>query len=1651
MHKVDIHFFTLLINSIEILSIFCLYTILILTQIRSFIKFNRLNLGTLRIMKRFWMTCLAVGVACSIFVTSVTSDIVINEIHYDPDDKTEWVEFIELYNNGYTAVDLSNWYFKSGIDYTFPAQTILASDGYLVIAQDIAAVKTKYNLSGSTVLGPFAGRLDNDGEIVELCMSDGQTADRVDYSLGFPWPTVGNPVPDNTSGTSHSIQLIHPSLENDISGAWRSASPTPTRRNKVFSTQVPPQIRQVSHDPEQPSSNQTVLLAAKISDPDGVGLVRLFYQIVDPGKYIALDDPQYQTSWQEAFMVDDGTGGDKIAGDFVYTYQIPSDIQRHRRLVRYKISVSDTLGNSVTVPYADDPQPNFAYFVYDGVPFWTGAVRPGSTFPVTYSSELLNSIPVYHLISSKEKVEKCTWLDQDPGNEYPYIGTLVYDGIVYDHIRFRARGGVWRYAMGKNMWKFNMNRGHRFQARDNYGRKYKTKWDKVNLGANIQQGDYLHRGEQGMFESVGFKLFNLAGQESSNTNFVHFRIIDEEHEDGLLNAAHPPLTTGGTQYDGDFWGLYLATEQVDGRFLDEHGLPDGNLYKMENGTGEIRNQSPYGVKDKSDLRSFMGGYQRRPAADWWRENIHTGRYYNYRSIVEGIHHYDIAYGKNYYYYLNPETNQWFHIPWDLDLTWANNMFGNGEDPFKQAGILSHSELQIEYQNRMCEIRDLLYNPDQTGQLIDEIASFIYSPGQPSFVDADRAMWDYHWVMSDQAMYQGYRDNITKSGQGRFYQIAPTKDFAGMLKLMKDYVVSRGDWIDRTVLGRNQNIPHTPVISPVNDRFRVDSLVFKTTEFSDPDNEDTFAAIKWRIAEVEPFSIPWDPSVPPDTTIPGATILIQKSSVWTYFKGTREPSAPRAAWRMLDFDDSSWLSGEAPVGYGEQFIATRLGDMRGGYTTFYMRKQFTVDNLDSIDRLLVNVLFDDGFNLWINGVHVAKDHVDSEELPFNALAVHRENTNYVAYELPDPRQYLKHGTNLVAIQVINQFLDQSSDCFMDIELIAYEKTGEEPQPEKPIRDKTSPMRYEIDAVWESEEIAEFQPQYAIPSTNIVPGRVYRVRAKMKDSAGRWSHWSMPVQFTAEPSDMTRLVRDHLRITELMYNPSAGNPFEFIELRNTHPSSHLDLGGIAFTEGVSFAIPPGTLLEPDGYLILADVRSEKDMQAFRSAYAIDDSVPILGPLEGRLANEGETITLKSSIDGEVLISFTYNDGRGWPLAADGAGHSLVPLASAIDSQPDGSLDYGANWRQSAFINGSPGAADPEPSRHIVLNELMANASDGNDWIELFNTSENTVRLDFWYLSDSDDNLKKWALPPIEMAPGQRVSFDSNTGFNVSGNGFGLNKNGEQVFLSFLPGIAGVDRVIDCVSFKAQDPHGSWGRYRNSIDFWSTMPPTRNDMNADVRSSVVIDELMYHPQDSSDPASSLVSFEYIELYNVTGQTIPLWNSFGPWRLDGGVDFILPPTIAIPPQGRLLLVPFHPDDSASLSAFMAKYSLEGQPESNGHVVQLNNVKSNSLQLRTGLTNSVQLIGPYTGNLSNQGERIAVEQLLDVDPADGSLAWSIVDEVIYFHQTPWPAEAGGSGKSLQRVSPDLSGNDPRNWTAAPPTPGAESGIPTFIEGWMMY
>src|SRR5439155_5410785 len=168
-------------------------------------------------------------------------------------------------------------------------------------------------------------------------------------------------------------------------------------------------------------------------------------------------------------------------------------------------------------------------------------------------------------------------------------------------------------------------------------------------------------------------------------------------------------------------------------------------------------------------------------------------------------------------------------------------------------------------------------------------------------------------------------------------------------------------------------------------------------------------------------------------------------------------------------------------------------------------------------------------------------------------------------------------------------------------------------------------------------------------------------------------------------------------------------------------------------------------------------------------------------------------KTGAGGSVVFSFDYSDGRGWPVGANGAGHSLVPLDSALDGQASGACDYPGNWRASAYVGGSPGRVDPPPpAATVVLNEIAAHTDyfdparpeyDSNDWLELYNLASANITLNGWYLSDDPANLRKWAIPSVTISASGWITSDELSGFhNPSTTCFRLNQTGEQALLSY-----------------------------------------------------------------------------------------------------------------------------------------------------------------------------------------------------------------------------------------------------------------------------
>jgi hypothetical protein len=96
-----------------------------------------------------------------------------------------------------------------------------------------------------------------------------------------------------------------------------------------------------------------------------------------------------------------------------------------------------------------------------------------------------------------------------------------------------------------------------------------------------------------------------------------------------------------------------------------------------------------------------------------------------------------------------------------------------------------------------------------------------------------------------------------------------------------------------------------------------------------------------------------------------------------------------------------------------------------------------------------------------------------------------------------------------------------------------------------------------------------------------------------------------------------------------------------------------------------------------------------------------------------------------------------------------------------------------------------------QEIIFNEVLSSSSsfidedgDSSDWIELYNSSDNSVNLGNYYLSDDENNITKWKFPNITINPNSYILIYCS-GKNKSNNelhtNFKISSAGESIYLN------------------------------------------------------------------------------------------------------------------------------------------------------------------------------------------------------------------------------------------------------------------------------
>jgi len=520
-------------------------------------------------------------------------------------------------------------------------------------------------------------------------------------------------------------------------------------------------------------------------------------------------------------------------------------------------------------------------------------------------------------------------------------------------------------------------------------------------------------------------------------------------------------------------------------------------------------------------------------------------------------------------------------------------------------------------------------------------------------------------------------------------------------------------------------------------------------------------------------------------------------------------------------------------------------------------------------------------------------------------------------------------------------------------------------------------------------------YSLVSTELSPDRLVTGAAAWKRSARRNGSPGKD-DITIAP-DATLFA---VKISEINYNPLdfegiPGDSLEFVELKNIG-TEKVSMERLAFTNGIMYSFPENSTLDAGKSIVIV-----ANSASFKKKYP---AVTPFGEYSGQLNNAGEKVTLFDVLADTIITSVEYDDSLPWPEMADGKGATLVARSLEMNVNQN----EPSQWRASYRPDGTPAGDDPGI---VIFNEVLTHTDTPLvDAVELYNPCADTVDISGWYISDNKSKPTKYKIPDGTKVPaGGYIVFDASD-FNADPDdsaSFTLDSHGESVWLfSHEQGCDG--GYCDVVEFGELDNGVSIGLYRTSTgeEMWVRQSAlSLGKKNAGPRiGPLIISEIMYHPLDDVS--------DFIEVTNISAGEVFLSHVDIPaftWKINGAA-FSFPAGTSIKPDESVIIA----SDSISVEAFRNRYSVP---------------------------NTVQVF-QMTGNLKNSSENI--ELLEPANPfiddslvsADSTFPYVLIDMVHYDDKKPWPVEADGLGRSLQRTSGTVFGNDASSWKAAVPTPG---------------
>ncbi|BET69448.1 hypothetical protein ASA1KI_43660 [Opitutales bacterium ASA1] len=1216
-----------------------------------------------------WVALAAVALPTS-HAAPVLNEIMFRSGTAYPEDNT--LEFVEIHNPDAESVDLSGWALTDGVSCVFPSGTILVAGGFLVVAADPTALATSGGFSGA--VGPWTGRLANDGERITLSRPDDSgawiTVDTVRYADEGDWATRTR---DSLGGWSwsspaassgKSLERRNPRLAVDNGQNWGPSSSvggSPGVANSLFVGDIAPVITEVLHAPAVPTSSDNVVISCTL---------------VDESAAPALNAVLW---WRDASSTSPGSfTATAMTGESSGRFSATLPARAARQIVEFYVEATDgTNSRTWPAPSTEGQNTNCTFQVDDEV--YTGPA------------------PVYRLVLTA--AENQAFASVNPRSDRQFNVTLVASRGADTTIRYlssmRIRGNSSRQYSIKPL---------------RIGIPSDNRWDGVKtflIGTRAAPLQYLAHAAQ-----------RAAGLVAADVTPIEVRRQGIEYSVASGSTADYGKLVRVENFNGDYVDNHFP-EAVDAQVYRKVSItnwsaagtnPPSHPDSTWSGWSKENNS---GANDWSDVIAFSSTWQQLAAPHFtgassgnvasgtWRGTAFTDTELATLSTIVDLDYLarwlavqiimpnyepNLSTGEDDDYagaFVSDGTHTRFYpLPHDMDTT-----FGSGEQTFAYDAVPLYDTTEAGSTGMgggavMKPLQPLLGNSTTAGNaafrakyltavrelfgsVFDADTSTNATPAFHRFVDNHLGDWvstsARNAIKTFMTNRQSYLLGVIGSAK-----ITPVD---GTSTATKNADTTPALRLNEILVSNTSVHAHGTAFPDVIELHNAGSTAVDLSGKRLGDADDPTAY-----------------TFPDGTTIAAGGYMLVYADSDTSGAGLHTGFALDAEGDEVFLHDSTAAGGALldSLKFGFQIADLSLARTSSDASVWALASP-TLGAANN-EALSTGDVDDVVVNEWAGSIHLRTDKDFIELYNPSTSPVALGGARITDDILSRPARYDFRKLS---------FIPARGFLVLDTDKLEFGLDGD------------------FDHVFFVGENGAL-----IDQVDFVSQPEDHSTGRTTDGAATWTTFAVPTpglpNDTSLPHGYTSLLND-LRISEVMFKPvapSSAGDYEFVELRNIG-STTLDLSGVRFTNGIDYVFASGTTLAPGAQLVVCKKRS-----TFLARYPDAEVALASGNFSGSLDNSGETLALTLPEPWDVhILRFRY-ESDWYPLSSD-SGYSLVVRSPGSTAARDWSESWA--WNASSAVGGDPAGFPMTASSIEITSATTAAATVGEPFVYALTADE------------------------------------------------------------------------------------------------------------------------------------------------------------------------------------------------------------------------------------------------------------------------------------------------------------------------------------------